>query len=141
MLSKIFKTIKNFLKREEYYSGRGHSETISSLAFGRRHCEIEDAFAHTVDQTVILASPEFAMFVIARIYECTVPLHVPILGLIISFSLRGCKNLQLLSGPDGSGEKSVCDLQSMGGGRPGGREGSRWTTIFGAAIQSWEVAA
>ena len=55
------------------------------------------------------------------------PLHVPILGLIISFSLRGCKNLQLLSGPDGGGEKSVCDLQSMGGGLGwGGRAGQQY---------------
>ena len=116
---------------------------------------LEDASALTASETVILASAEFAMFVIARIYECTLPLHVPILGLIISFSLRGCKNLQLLSGPDGGGEKSVCDLQSMGGGRAAGREldnniwsrnpvlGSRcltWFLLFQAASLSWKMS-
>ena len=82
---------------------------------------------------VVLAAAEFAMFVIAGKYDCTLPLHVPILGLIISFSLR--KNLQLLSSGPGGGEKSVCDLQSMGWG--GAAQDS--TTIFGAVIQCWEV--
>ena len=54
------------------------------------------------------------------------PLHVPILGLIISFSLR--KNLQLLSSGPGGGEKSVCDLQSMGwGGSSSGLDNNIWS--------------
>ena len=75
---------------------------------------------------VVVAAAEFAMFVIAGKYDCTLPLHVPILGLIISFSLR--KNLQLLSSGPGGGEKSVCDLQSMGwGGSCSGLDNNIWS--------------
>ena len=115
--------------------------TVKRIDATLRQLLVEDASVHTAGETVILASAEFAMFVIARIYECTLPLHVPILGLIISFSLRGCKNLQLLSGPDIGGEKSVCDVAIDGWGASWWEGSSSWTTIFGAAIQSWEVAA
>ena len=89
---------------------------------------------------VVLAAAEFAMFVIAGKYDCTLPLHVPILGLIISFSLR--KNLQLLSSGPAGGEKSVCDLQSMGwGGSCSGLDNNIWSRdpVLGSSATAFDL--
>ena len=78
---------------------------------------------------VVLAAAEFAMFVIAGKYDCTLPLHVPILGLIISFSLRSLQEFTTaVVGP--RRRRKIClrlAIDGLGGEHCSGLDNNIWS--------------
>ena len=89
---------------------------------------------------VIPSVAEFAMFVIARIYECTPPPcpHSWSNNFLFIAPPAGIFFLPLLSSPPGpswAAKNLFATCNRWVGGEPGGNR----TTIFGPAIKSWEV--